>query len=80
MARTLAIRDVVVVLLASQAALTGDPIASLGRISNGLNERIDAPELADLGTEVAEKIRAELDWIFEAAQTLATSRAKKPGG
>jgi hypothetical protein len=79
MARTLAIRDVVVVLLANQSVLTGDPTATLARISNGLSERIDDPELADLGTETAEKIRVEMDWILAAAQKLVTSRAKRDG-
>jgi hypothetical protein len=80
MAKTLAIRDVVVVLLANQAASTGDPTTILARISNGLSERIDDPELSDLGTETLEKIRAEVDWILGAAQKLATSRAKKSDG
>jgi hypothetical protein len=79
MARTLAIRDVTVVLLAQQAVLTRDPTATLARISNGLSERIDGPELADIGTETLEKIRAEIDWILEAAQTLAASKAKEDG-
>lgn len=79
MAKTLAIRDIVVVLLANQAASTADPTATLARVSNGLSERIDDPELADLGTETLEKIRAEIDWILGAAQKLATSRTKGDG-
>lgn len=76
MAMTLATRDVVVVVLANQVATTGDPAAALGRVSNGLSERIDDPRLADLGPEVLEAIRSEVDWIVSAAQKIINTRSK----
>ncbi len=71
-ARTFALRDILVVLLAQRAHQSSDPEKAFKSLSNGLSRRIDemTPLFAANEAPLLEKIRAEIDQIVEMAQAL----------
>jgi hypothetical protein len=70
-ARILAIREIVVVLLANWSAAQRDHDTVFRRISSGLNQRIDATEQKDDTDElVLETMRAEIDHMISLAKAI----------
>jgi hypothetical protein len=66
-AQVLAMRDLMVVLLANQASTLENPDAFFRRVSNALSRRIDE---GDIETAFAELLRSEYDWLLGHARRL----------
>lgn len=66
-AMVLAMRDVMVVLLANQASTLKNPDAFFRQISNALSRRIDE---GDIEMALAELVRQQHDWLLEHAMFL----------
>jgi hypothetical protein len=76
---TLAMRDVLIVLLAYQAQQTGDPDEVFRRISNALNQKISSSEgVPEIGSqpELIEGLRMQIDSIVGAARALFPMRSQ----
>jgi hypothetical protein len=76
--RTIAIREVLVVLLARAAKDTANSAEALRQISNGLHKHIDEHDsdfMTRVPLEFVEDIRVELDQIFASAQKILNPRA-----
>jgi hypothetical protein len=67
MARSLAVREVVAVLMATEASRQDDAQAYVARMADILQTRLD--ELPEGIGGLKEKVRVEADWIVGAAQT-----------
>jgi hypothetical protein len=77
MATSLAMRDILIVLLANEAGRASDSNEVFKRISNGLNKKISESESApEIQGEMAlvEKIREQVDSIVDAARLLVSQR------
>ncbi len=76
MAASLAMRDVLIVLLANEAARASDPDEAIKRISNSLNQNINGSENApevEGQLELVEGMRIQLDSIIGAAHALVAA-------
>ena len=75
-ARVLALRDLMVVVLANQLARLDNPEAALRRVSNALSERISKIDLEDEEMPFAEMIREEHDRLLSAVRRMLTNRPR----
>ncbi len=75
-ARVLALRDLMVVVLANQVARLDNPEGALRRVSNALSERISKIDLEDEEMPFAEMIREEHDRLLAAVRRMLTNRPR----
>ena len=73
--RTLAMRDILVVLTAIVAKKEANPDRMFSSMSNGLSLKIDQ---FGQKSEALERVRAEIDWIVSAAHSLYQASNQSP--
>jgi hypothetical protein len=73
-ARVLAVRDVLVLLLAREAERTREPEACFQEMSAAIDRRvhgnIDHGDLTDGAIRVQEELQRQVDWMLGAARTI----------
>ena len=72
--RSIALRDVIAVLLAMQALTNPDPENLFRVIADGLDQRLDEMKTVPAQMPMVEQIRSEVDWILNAARKLSGGR------
>src|SRR5437868_2692799 len=72
--RSIALRDVIAVLLAMQALASPDPENLFRVISDGLDQRLDQMKTVPAQMPMVEQIRSEVDWILDAARKLSVGK------